>query len=209
MASEKERAAVVRELHGFKKVSVIELGAHRGEEYEWITRDLPVVLYTAVEADPRHIDELRRKLRGPFSDAPMVFHAAIAAHDGTVKLNLCDNNAGQAKGSSSIHAPTGHLKHFDWCTFDEQVEVKAMTLDSVAKFTTGPIDLLWVDIQGAERDMIEGGTEALKRTRLIMIEAEECEMYEGQALKPELLAMLPDFEVVEDYGYNVLLKRRG
>ena len=56
--------------------------------------------------------------------------------------------------------------------------------------------------------MIAGGAETLKRTRFIMIEAEEVEMYEGQALKPELLVLLPDFEVVEDFGYNVLLKRR-
>jgi hypothetical protein len=40
----------------------------------------------------------------------------------------------------------------------------------------------------------------------MMIEAEpEVELYEGQALKPELLAMLPDWKVLQDFGYNVLL----
>ncbi len=209
MATEQEQAAVIRALAGKQPVSVIELGAHRGEEYEWLSRGLRIAVYSAVEADPRHVPELRRKLASPFSNGPMVFDAAIADHNGTVILHLCDNKANQAKGSSSIHTPTGHLKHFEWCTFNEKIEVRAMTLDAVAKFTVGPIDLLWVDIQGAEKDMIAGGTETLKRTRFIMIEAESVEMYEGQALKPELLALLPDFEVVEDFGYNVFLKRRS
>jgi FkbM family methyltransferase len=48
-----------------------------------------------------------------------------------------------------------------------------MTLDSVARETQlDRIDLLWVDIQGAERDMIAGGRHALSRTRYMMIEAE-------------------------------------
>ncbi len=209
MATEQEQAAVIRALSGVAYDPVIiDLGAHHGEEYAWLEA-LGPRRYIAVEADPRNAAILRSKL-GRDSYVTII-EAAIAAHNGTATLHLCDNTADQAKGSSSIHKPTGHLEHFKWCTFDETVKVAALTLDQIAgnQFTPDiPIDLLWVDIQGAERDMIAGGTEALKRTRFIMIEAESVEMYEGQALKPELLALLPDFDVVEDFGYNVFLKRK-
>jgi hypothetical protein len=57
--------------------------------------------------------------------------------------------------------------------------------------------------------MIAGGRETLKRTRFMMIEAEpEVELYEGQALKPELIAMLPEWEIVKDFGYNLLMANR-
>lgn len=207
MATEQEQQAVIRALDGTDEPLVIDLGAHCGEEYFWIGGIFDC-RYIAVEADPRNVAELRRKfVTGPHSDVTII-EAAIAAHNGTATLHLCDNETGQAKGSSSLRLPTGHLQYFPWCTFDEKIPVPALTLDQIANGEP-VIDLLWVDLQGAERDMIAGGTEALKRTRFIMIEAESVELYEGQALKPELLALLPDFEVVEDLGYNVFLRRRG
>lgn len=209
MATEQEQAAVIRALSGMDSSLapvVIDLGAHHGEEYEWISRELgPLAKYIAVEADPRNACQLRYNLKD--RREVTIIECAVMSHDGTVMLHLCDNNTGQAKGSSSIHQPTGHLEHFPWCTFEFETTVAGAKLDRI--ITEPVIDLLWVDLQGAERDMIAGGTETLKRTRFIMIEAESVEMYEGQALKPELLALLPDFEVVEDFGYNVFLKRRG
>ncbi len=211
MATEQEQAAVIRALAGKEFPVIIDLGAHHGEEYEWLSRCCGRLgQYIAVEADPRNVIELTRVLMGV--PRTKVIYSAIAEHNGLVTLHLCDNKADQAKGSSSIHKPTGHLEHFKWCTFDERTSVPAINLDLLLETHLPddiPIDLLWVDIQGAERDMIAGGTEALKRTRFLMIEAESVEMYEGQALKPELLALLPDFEVVEDFGYNCFLRRRG
>lgn len=212
MATEQEQAAVIRALTGTENPIVIDLGAHCGEEYEWLLRSYlaPLGHYVAVEADPRNAAALRTRLK--YSKRVTLIEGAIASFDGDTTLHLCDNQTDQAKGSSSIHQPTGHLKFFEWCTFESTVQVEAFKLDTIVEAELLPsdsIDLLWVDIQGAERDMIAGGTEALKRTRFIMIEAESVELYEGQALKPELLALLPDFEVVEDLGYNVFLRRRG
>lgn len=211
MATEQEQAAVIRALRSTVQRTVIDLGAHHADEYDWLQSKIgPLRRYIAVEADPRNCQAIRDRFHGnePFT----LIEGAIAAHNGTIKLHLCDNKTDQAKGSSSTHQPTGHLEHFKWCTFDESVEVIALTLDHLAdnELTPDiPIDLLWVDIQGAEKDLIAGGQRALARTRFIMIEAESVELYEGQALKPELLALLPDFEVVEDLGYNVFLRRRG
>lgn len=211
MATEQEQAAVIRALADTDHPVIVDLGAHHGEEVLWMDARLgPLGAYIGVEADPRNARELRDRLKN--CHGMTVIEAAISDHDGTVTLHLCDNVTYQAKGSSSTHEPTGHLKYFEWCTFNENCEVKAVKLDTLMSqgwlATLPAIDLLWVDIQGAERDMIAGGTEALKRTQFIMIEAESVEMYEGQALKPELLALLPDFEVIEDFGYNVLLRKK-
>jgi hypothetical protein len=68
------------------------------------------------------------------------------------------------------------------------------------------IDLLWVDIQGSERRMILGGDQALERTRYLFMEVEGEKMYDDQFLRDELLAMLPGWRMVEDFGENVLLQ---
>ncbi len=66
------------------------------------------------------------------------------------------------------------------------------------------IDLLWTDIQGAERDMIAGGQGALAHTRYLMMEVEAGELYEGQALRDELITILSGWKIFADMGQNML-----
>ena len=69
--------------------------------------------------------------------------------------------------------------------------------------------MLFVDIQGAEKDMILGGKEILSKTNWIFIESYENEMYEGQVTRAELINLLPDFELVNEFNdSNILLHRR-
>ena len=115
---------------------IVDLGAHHGEEYEWMLRKLgPLGAYIAVEADPRNAAVLRDRLK--HSRGAVLCEEAIAAFDGKTTLHLCDNKADQAKGSSSTHSPTGHLKHFEWCTFEQQAEVRAVMLDTLIAGSRG------------------------------------------------------------------------
>jgi hypothetical protein len=41
------------------------------------------------------------------------------------------------------------------------------------------------------------------------MEVESVELYAGQALRPALLAMLPGWQMVADFGENVLLSNPG
>jgi hypothetical protein len=64
-------------------------------------------------------------------------------------------------------------------------------------------------VQGSEREVIAGGAEALSHTHYLFMEAEMRELYEGMALKPELLEMLPGWRVLRDFGYNVLMENKN
>ena len=65
------------------------------------------------------------------------------------------------------------------------------------------VDFIWADVQGAEADLVLGGRETLKRTRFFYTEYSNRELYEGQADLGQLLAMLPDFELVHRYQGEV------
>jgi len=67
-------------------------------------------------------------------------------------------------------------------------------------------DLLFTDVQGSEAAMIRGGRRSLSHSRYLFMEVEHKEMYRDQALRNELLAMLPEWGMIEDFGGNVLLK---
>lgn len=181
-----------------KNPVIVELGAHVGEEWEWL-RDLRPSYYGMVEPEPKNLEILERKCSGvaiyPCAIGPP-YHARFYSSE-----NYQANN----RASGSIRKPTGHLQHFPEVKFTP-AEVFCASVDSLF-FFLDHIDLLWCDIQGAERDMIEGGRTTLANTRFMMIEAEpEVELYEGQALKPELIAMLPDWEIIKDFGYNLFMR---
>jgi hypothetical protein len=72
------------------------------------------------------------------------------------------------------------------------VTVSVRSLDSFCEeFGIGTVDFIWADIQGAEGDLIAGGANALARTRYLMTEYCNEELYEGQPSLGVILQLLP------------------
>jgi FkbM family methyltransferase len=206
--TEDEREAIRPILHVDQPV-VVELGAYCGED-EHIFRSLAhpaELLLLMVEPDPHNIKIIECK---PFNHTRRLIRGAIAAEPGVRPFRFSYDMSDGARGSGSLAQPTGHLEHFPTITFSDPQMVTCYSLDQITDAEQIPvIDLLWVDIQGAEQEMIRGGQRALKRSRWCFMEAEEIQMYENQALKSELIAMMPGWELVEDFGYNILLKNES
>lgn len=192
---------------------VIELGAHHGIETLQIydaCKPSPGA-YIAVEADPRATLVLLRNLRGRRVN---VVNAAIADHSGEIEFHLSD---GRGDASGSIRAPKDHLKYFPDVRFDQTVTVPCLALNELASqyrigyydpTGEGWIDLVWCDIQGAEKDMVAGGNVTLARTRYLLAEADRCEMYEGQATRDELVQTLTElfrFRLIAEWPANANL----
>ena len=186
--------------------TVLELGAHHGHDTV-IIHDAcrPRCTYIAVEADPRNVPILLNRIGNRRVSCA---HYAIAADCGTMMLHLSDGPG--ATGSSSIREPKEHLKHFPGTTFDKAVEVPCITLDALtAKYNVGPVDLIWCDIQGAERDMIAGGQETLRRTMYLLCECDRYEMYAGQATRDKIMELLPDWWLVQEWPENANMLLRN
>jgi FkbM family methyltransferase len=206
MKSEREYATEIIANAPGPRVTVLELGAHHGNDtvllYDAATKP---ITYVAVEADPRNVPLLERRIeRRPVN----ILHAAIWHEDGQAVLHLSE---GRGDGSSSVRKPLKHLDHFPDIAFVGTVPVPAVTLDWVAaRYGIEQVDLIWCDIQGAERNMIAGGRETLARTRWLLTECDRIEMYEGQATRDELLKLLPDWELIAEWpeNANLLLRNR-
>lgn len=71
------------------------------------------------------------------------------------------------------------------------VTVMAMTLDDwKTDHNIGPIDVMWVDVQGGELDAFMGAVQTLKDVKIIMTEMGTTAYYEGQSLRPEINSYL-------------------
>jgi len=187
--------------HGFAQRGAkvfLELGAHQGTDTAWLAR-IPDVTVHAFEPDPRN---------HPAAAANVIVNrAAISDRDGRQPFLLSSQGWGREwTYSSSLKRPKNHLLHYP-VTFGDAIEVETVRLDSYCRQRAlGVIDFIWSDIQGAEGEMVRGGLETLARTRYLYTEFSDDELYEGQATLADLLALLPDFRVLELWDTDVLLE---
>jgi FkbM family methyltransferase len=122
--------------------------------------------------------------------------------------------------SSSLKAPKDHLSVFQDIQFSKIYNIKCSKLDTWAKnnLKASEIDLIWVDVNGAEKEFLEGAIETIsKKVNYIFIEFSgvgEQKLYEGSPTKNEILSFLDNFEELGVYDFlgnygNVLLKRQN
>lgn len=114
-------------------------------------------------------------------------------------------------GSSSIRKPKLVTDVWKDMTFESRfVETTSLDAHLVHHGLQDKIiDFIWADIQGAEVDLINGGKESFKNVRYFYTEYGGSGYYEGEIGKDKICEMLPDFEVVEDYGGDILLKNKN
>jgi FkbM family methyltransferase len=176
----------------------LELGAHQGQDTAWLAR-IPDVVVHAFEPDPRNHPAAAPNV--------IVNRAAIADDDGRRPFILSHEGWGREwTYSSSLKRPKNHLLWYP-VTFDGTIEVDAVRLDTYCRERgLQRIDFIWADIQGAEGEMVRGGQATLARTRYLYTEFSDHELYEGQATLSELVALLPDFRVLELWDTDVLLE---
>lgn len=97
---------------------------------------------------------------------------------------------------------------YPWMTYEE-VQVQGRTLDAWAnEVGILKIDFLWVDIEGASHLLIEGAVNILSRTSYFYIEAFDWVRYEGEKLKKDIIKLLPNFNLLVDYGTDLLFKNK-
>lgn len=181
---------------------IIEIGAHIGTDTQKLYELLkPKKLY-AIEPDPRNIIELVR-LHLPIK----VIKCAIGNTNGRVAFY---RSSGLIPGKNRVHTDSGSLlKPVDhpnrpkWVTFDK-TEVFCFRLDDLMR-DIDRVDLIWMDVQGAELMVIEGGYDTLAKTKYLYLECQE-ERYEGQPGEAKVLEALKGWSIVERSGDNILLK---
>jgi FkbM family methyltransferase len=114
-------------------------------------------------------------------------------------------------GSSSIRKPKLVTEAWKSMTFNVETAVclKFDTLVNRLGLQNEVIDFIWADIQGAEVDMINGGVETFKNVKYLYTEYNNSELYEGEIGLQGICSLLPDFQIVYDYGGDVLLKNNN
>jgi FkbM family methyltransferase len=171
---------------------IFELGAKDFQSGKMILDFCKDFVYYGFEPDPVNFPPQCR--RPPFLENKPpklnMIQAAISDFDGKATFY---QSSGLTTGASSLKEPTQvTLDCWPRLKFDSSVTVDVMKLDTFCKKEgVSHIDFIWADIQGAEYDMIMGGQETLKSTKLLYMEYSDLKLYKGQASLSKMIGALP------------------
>lgn len=143
------------------------------------------------------------------------FNLALSSYDGIEKMYVSN---GYSDGSSSLLKPKKHLEVHPDVFFCEMEEVKTAKLDTWAKENNiSKVDMLWLDMQGAEQQMLMESKFVLDTVKVIHTEVSLIEIYEGMGkykgfkkfLKKNGFEPVIEAIPVDNYGGNSLFVRQS
>lgn len=194
--------------------TILDIGCNDGTHTLWLHSIFKNAVLYCFEPDPRAIQRFK-KLVGR-SDSITLFEMVLSDRNGEVRFYQSNGrrDASQAEImpegwdlSGSIRQPKEHLNIHPWVGFEKQITVASTTLDSWCEAQDiDHIDLIWMDVQGAEIDVFRGAEKTLARTRYIYTEYSNLELYKGQYNLRRLMRHLKHYEIVARYPTDVLLR---
>jgi 2-O-methyltransferase len=199
--------------------TILEIGCNDGGDTLALLRVMPRAKIYCFEPDPRAIARFKKHMGFHF-DKVNLFEVAVSDRAGKIDFHASSDGGlpeGWDKGalpegwdlSGSIRRPKNHLKEHPWVKFDKTITVRTCRLDDwCVENGVQHVDFIWMDVQGAEGDVIAGAQKTLQKTRFLYTEYSNNELYEGQLSLKRLLAQLPSFELVARYPEDCLLTNR-
>ena len=168
---------------------IVDAGAYTGISSRWLAGRFPNARVVALEPDPDNFELLERNVRGVSRIEPL--HEALWLVDEPLYVSVPDAGAW-----ASEVGRTGQV--------DRRVEgVSPITL--MRRLGLESIDLLKLDVEGAEYELFSDGTDAwLPRVRAIAVEVHD-DLRPGS--RAALLAACRDFSVREVGSETIFLER--
>ena len=121
---------------------------------------------------------------------------AIGNQEGEIIINI----AGNSQSSSALQMLDAHLESAPQSAYSGSETVKLSRLDTIAKDyinTQTKSIFLKIDVQGLEKQVIEGATAILPLVKGIKLELSLVPLYEGQVLFKEMI------DIIEKLGYEL------
>ena len=197
--------------------NIIEIGSHYGEDSVRFKHFFPNANIYCFEPDPRNIS-IFKKACGNIDKITLIEKAVSNIDNAELSFYQIYNKNNQdileekykfigiddyktmklsGSGASSLKQP-----YRNDLNIDNKILVNTIRLDTwVKENNINIIDFLWIDVQGAEKEVIEGCKNILNIIKVVQLEYGEI-LYEGGLSKKDTYDMMinNNFELITDYN---------
>ena len=159
----------------------LDIGAHTGDFSKAITQLAPECQIVMVEANPNFEQYLQKLSHG---------YEMIALSNKQGKAELFVEKVNVLGTGASLYK-----ENTDWYAEGkfEKVEVETDTLDNRKYFADEIIDLVKLDVQGAELDILSSGRSTIMRSKYVLIEVSTVEYNLKAPLMDEIVTVMRSF----------------
>lgn len=179
------RLHTLLELYGVE--TVFDLGANAGVSGQYFRNVGFRGKIVSCEPVSRYYKELESKAAG--DSAWLCENVAVGEREGELEINVTGGGGGASSFLQITPAVTERQPEF---AVISKERVKVTTLDALARkhYPSGDRLFLKLDVQGYERNVLEGGPETLARVVGLRVELSVLKCYEGEPLMCDMLPFL-------------------
>jgi FkbM family methyltransferase len=161
-----------------RPVAFIEVGAFEASASLEVRTRLPDARIVAFEANPKNHARLSREV--DFAAKRVEYlNLAVSDREGALEFDL------GATGADGISKKGSVLRRTSAASV-QLVLVPSVSLDAFFREAMPASCALWIDVEGASRQVLAGAGEILARSRAVMIEVEDREFWAGQWLAQDV-----------------------
>ncbi|HWZ21370.1 MAG TPA: FkbM family methyltransferase, partial [Cytophagaceae bacterium] len=185
-SNNKIESYITKYLDKSKKITVIDVGAHRGDFINELEKYYRIRRAALIEPTP----ELAVYLRSRYNTKEYkIVENAISNSDlGFVDFKV--NVYGETSSLLDLNVGMTELAGVD-TRLEKTIKVSTRRLDTVVKeLKFEQIDLIKIDVQGVEHLVLQGGNETLINTRFIWIELSFKPLYSSSSIFHEIYSIM-------------------
>jgi len=176
-------APLVARFRGRPPITLIDIGASNGIFCGELDKFVGVRRGLLVEPIPARCEELRDRFpAGAFEIAC----AAVGSEESSLEMEIL--NSDTSSSLLPVDRTNGNVSAMIDLTVRERIRTRVARLDALCeeRHFRDEVDLLKIDVQGAEHLVLAGAPETLKRTRAIWVEVSFRTFYRGGVLFGEV-----------------------
>lgn len=192
---------IAKKLLGDNIRTILEIGARDCVETLIFNKYFPNSKIYTFECNPNTLPLCRDNIKGILN--VRLIESAVSEIDGEISFNQIDTSktitsrSDGNPGASSIFKASGKYPKENYV--QNEIKVNSIRLDTfLNKTNIKDIDILWMDIQGAELMALKSLGEKINQVKIIHLECEFFEIYRDQPLFDDINLFL------ESNGFNLI-----
>ncbi len=179
------------------KLTIFDIGACEAEDSVRYKRLFPNALIYAFEPLPENYALCEQTVSENAPNGISLFNIALGDHSGTAEFYVSSGNPPTEKNneewdygnkSSSLLQPDKVKEVFPWLSFKTKTKVDVRTmLEFCKEQKISDIDIIHMDVQGAELKVLKGAGKLVNNVKVIWLEVENLTLYKDQPIKKDII----------------------